>query len=167
MPVPSQLFRHLNRISHMTIDWEFDRERRLLNLSVPGRWPDLEENFRFLANELPKETQDPSVRVLVDLRSVEGTPSESEIREFTHRLTERRGSVPTRRAYLVSDDAHYGIARMTATYAELGGLEARVFRQEDAALAWLLGKTPQSRSEKRKQPRGQVDHGCAPQQSQT
>ena len=43
----------------------------------------------------------------------------------------------TRRAFLVSDDMNYGMCRMYATHAEAIGQVVAIFRDRDAAEAWL------------------------------
>ena len=64
------------------------------------------------------------------------TLTSKEITEISARARDR-WPLASRVALVASDDLAYGILRMYATYREDATLNNRVFRDEDAALAWL------------------------------
>ena len=45
-------------------------------------------------------------------------------------------------AVLAAGDLHFGLSRMGAVYSEAGGVMTNVFRERDAALAWLRADSP-------------------------
>ncbi len=122
----------------MAIEWELDEARRLLTVKVKGSFPSLEENIEFLGDLIDREKIGPGVRALVDLTDAEGAPGFDDARMFIASLRRRKEDVPAKRAYVVSTDLHYGVQNMTVVMAEQAGFRARVFRDREEALQWLL-----------------------------
>lgn len=50
-----------------------------------------------------------------------------------------RISGPGRVAYVADDDVTFGLTNIQAAYRNAGGFEDQLFRDEQSALAWLLG----------------------------
>ena len=44
----------------------------------------------------------------------------------------------TRRAYVVANDLHFGLSRMAQEYSDMTGTQVELFRDRQAAMAWLL-----------------------------
>jgi hypothetical protein len=120
----------------MTVHCKVDANRGVLVATVEEPWAARE------LTEIADQMRDdpafgPSTPVIVDFRNITSIPSTAEIEAvaayFGHQ-DERRG---VRRALVASADLHYGMARIAAAHSESHGLEVQVFRDLDAALAWL------------------------------
>jgi hypothetical protein len=80
---------------------------------------------------------DPEFSQLVDFRQITGVEfGPEEVRQFAERSIY---SPRSRRAILVKDDLHFGLARMFEIHRELNGETGiRVFRSFDEAMEWIL-----------------------------
>jgi hypothetical protein len=76
----------------------------------------------------------PGMRVLIDLREAEFTPSGDEIRRLT---TSSPFSGEALIAVLVPDDLHFGLARMWAVFGERTSGTLHPFRSLEKACEWL------------------------------
>jgi hypothetical protein len=77
----------------------------------------------------------PTFRQVCDLREViELEASTDFLKALAKQTVFARG---TRRAYVVTSDLHFGLARMLAAYAEAEGSEIGVFRTMEEAEGWL------------------------------
>lgn len=76
---------------------------------------------------------------LIDLRGVTDLPHLAEIHLEGGRTREHLW--PLRRAYVVHPGAQYGVVRQIQAYAA-DVLEIKIFTDERAALAWLVGGPP-------------------------
>jgi len=61
----------------------------------------------------------------------------SDMARFHNRLSGRIGH---KMAVLVSDDLHFGLARMSAAIHSLHGIDVEPFRDNEKARAWLAGR---------------------------
>jgi hypothetical protein len=93
--------------------------------------------------DLPEHAQ-----ILLDLRNSQSVLNRSipELRRIATTFVGVAGRFDHRCALLVRGAARYGLMRMAAVWAELRGVEARVFRDEQEARNWLL-RQPETRAE--------------------
>ena len=78
---------------------------------------------------------DPAYKQLCDLHKVAQIAASSEtLRELANASIFDKG---TRRAIVVANDLDYGLARMFQTYCDLAGVAIEIFREREAAVAWL------------------------------
>ncbi len=75
--------------------------------------------------------------LLMDIRRSEASPSTGDLQDFAKFLGNLPTHVAARSAWLVSEDLQFGLARMLSVYAEERGITIQVFRESDAARAWL------------------------------
>jgi hypothetical protein len=78
---------------------------------------------------------DPTYRQLADMCDVTVNMVSNAVVQETAR--EQYFTPGTRRAFLVADDTNYGMCRMFATHAETLGQVINIFREREAAEAWL------------------------------
>ena len=118
----------------MPVSYSIDPDRRLVISRVWGTVTndDVHEHDR----RLHADPQfDPTYRQLADMSGVALNMVSSDTVQETAR---EEFFVPgTRRAFLVSDDTSYGMCRMYATHAESLGQVINIFRDRNAAEAWL------------------------------
>lgn len=116
----------------MPIDVRFDEDRRVIFATVTGAWPTLPEIVAERSRLILAGVIRPGVVELVDARTVtRGIPNLSQMQAILHAI----GKPPDKRALVVSSTVQFGAGRM----AELLDPKAiRVFRDHEAALAWLL-----------------------------
>ncbi len=112
------------------------RERRLVHLTGSG---DLDAEaclaaLRALDAGLAGET---GFGVLVDMRDTDYLGSTGEIRQFVDLIGGLGGLRGHRFAVVVRSEAQFGLGRMFATFLEMVGGRANVFRTPEPALAWL------------------------------
>jgi hypothetical protein len=112
--------------------------RGFIRLTLAGPWPSSEEVLRVY-----KSLSDIRVarRLLIDISRATGPlPMFPDIRELVSGFDIESAAARTRRrAVLVSSDVQFGVAR---TFQAILPGEMEVFRDEGAALTWLLADTP-------------------------
>lgn len=116
--------------------YEIDKERRLVTSTAAGAFT-LAEVWAH-QEEIAKDPDfDPSFAQLLDVTQVsELELSSEEIRRAAGRSV---FAINTRMAILVSSTFVYGLARMFQILGEMhGNKRIHVFRELDAALAWVL-----------------------------
>ena len=118
----------------MPTSYEIDPQRRLVTSRIWGAVTDVEI---FQHNQTLRTDQkfDPSYRQLVDMTGITSIGvSTSMINETSLDQFFEPG---TRRAFVATDDAVFGMARMFALRAEGLGQTIQVFRDERLAKEWL------------------------------
>jgi hypothetical protein len=118
----------------MPASYRIDVARRLVLSRAWGVFTvqDLFEHYTTLAAD---PAFDPGFSQLVDLRDVEEVGmTRSDIRR--HALERLFGS-SSRRALVVSSDAHYELARVYGAFAEYASQKVHVFRDMHDAAHWL------------------------------
>ena len=116
----------------MPIDAVVDA-RGFVRLTFAGAWPSIPE-----LRNMRQALEDPGASrlVLADLRPLsENLPHTDDIRSLVARVAGSAGSAARRRAILVATDVQFGVARI---FQSLLPGEVEVFRDEAAAVAWLL-----------------------------
>lgn len=118
----------------MPLDYEIDREHRLVHSRAWGSVTDADTkaHYQRIATD---PAFDPGFNLLCDLRGVtqiEAAPAT--LRELAKFSTFSRG---TRRAFVVFEDEHFGLARMLQAFCEMEGSEVGVFRSLPAAYQML------------------------------
>ena len=109
-------------------------DRGFIRITLSGSWPSPDE-LRKLRKDLDARGEGKSV--LADMRAVTGEfPYSEQIRSAVANVRDSKASAARRRAVLVGSDVQYGIARM---FQSLLPGEVEVFRDEEAAVSWLLG----------------------------
>jgi hypothetical protein len=118
----------------MPIEARFDDRRSILFITVSGTWPTLPEIVAERSRLILAGYIREGVVELVDARTVRrGIPNLSQMKAILNAV----GALPHKRALLVSSNVQYGAGRL----AELLDPNAvRVFRDEAAALEWLLAE---------------------------
>ena len=120
----------------MPIEVKFDEDRRLLRVTVTGTWPNLPEIIAERSRLILVGLIRPGVVELIDARGVtKGIPNLSQMQAVVHAIARP----PDKRAILVSSNVQYEAGRM-AELLDPKGL--KVFRDEEAAVKWLLEITP-------------------------
>lgn len=77
--------------------------------------------------------------LVLDIRESRESASAAEIRDRVYRFVEARDHFGPRMAIVVSDSLHYGLSRMALVYLDAAGVQARVLRSVDEAIAWAQG----------------------------
>ena len=125
----------------MPADFRIEQEQRLIRTRAWGVLSDAETLTHY--HEIAHHPAfDPSYSLLCDLRGVtfiEAAPHT--LRDLARLSTFARG---TRRAFIVSVDEHFGLARMLQAFCELQGTEVGVFRSLSEAHDWLGLPPPES-----------------------
>lgn len=115
---------------------EFEIEGRLVRARASKAGTEIE-----LADAMARATSTPAfvpgAVVLIDVRRIDETPTSSMLSE-TGRFFGREGAKHFSRVALVaSGPMQFGLSRMFGAFTEHGGLEVRVFDDEEKALLWL------------------------------
>jgi hypothetical protein len=120
--------------------YTIDRERRLVLSSGAGvlAREDLWGHMDRLSSD---PNFDPSFCQILDFTSVTAVAFDTEdVRQLAQRNV---FSWESRRAFVVKNDLHYGLARMFEIHRELAGEKGiRVFRSFEEAMAWVLVGDP-------------------------
>ncbi len=120
----------------MPISYDIDKKRRLVTSRL---WEvvtndEVDDHNRRLRTD---PDFDPGYRQLIDLSGI------TEIRITTPKVTaaaqDQYFTPGTRRAFVATTDATFGMARMFATRAEPSGQTVEVFRDRRKAEEWLFG----------------------------
>lgn len=79
-------------------------------------------------------------RLLLDLRLADSVirRPRSELKHIAYKFVPRAAAFGGRCALLVEGLARYGLMRMAATWMQLEGIDARVFRDLEEAKRWLV-----------------------------
>lgn len=118
----------------MPIDVRFEEERRLVRVTISGAWPTLPEIVAERSRLIVAGIIRPGVVELCDARGVtRGIPNLSQMQAILHSISKP----PDKRAIVVHSTVQFTAGRM-AELLDPRGL--RVFREEEAALAWLMEK---------------------------
>ena len=116
----------------MSVDARFDRERKLLLVTVTDAWPTLPEIVALRSQLILDGCVQPDVVELVDARTVSrAIPNLSQMKAILRAIDKP----PLKRALLVSTDVQYAAGRLAEL---LDPAAVRVFRDESVALAWLF-----------------------------
>lgn len=118
----------------MPADFRIERDNRLVITRAWGVLTDAETRAHY--NAIARDPRfDRDFSLLCDLRDVTHIEaSRHTLRDLARFSTFAEG---TRRAFVVSQDEHFGLARMLQAYCELEGAEVSVFRSITAAHHWL------------------------------
>ena len=110
----------------------------VLTLVASGKYAPEEIPRQFLAGLGDPACPIP-VGLLLDVRRSEVLAGRhpDQIRTVAEFLKPYADRIGRRCAVVVTHDAHFGLSRMGAVYAERVGVDAQVFRAMDEALAWL------------------------------
>ncbi|HJU44871.1 MAG TPA: hypothetical protein VJ691_18735 [Vicinamibacterales bacterium] len=116
----------------MSVDARFDRDRKLLRITVTDAWPTLPEIVALRSQLILEGCIRPDVVELVDARMVSrAIPNLSQMKAILRAIDKP----PLKRALLVSTDVQYAAGRLAEL---LDPTAVRVFRDESVALAWLF-----------------------------
>ena len=116
----------------MSVDARFDRERKLLVVTVTDAWPTLPEIVALRSQLILEGCVRPDVVELVDARTVSrAIPNLSQMKAILRAIDKP----PLKRALLVATDLQYAAGRLAEL---LDPTAVRVFRDESVALAWLF-----------------------------
>jgi hypothetical protein len=122
----------------MPITWTFEPAQRLALLSVVDPYT-IEEWRAAVLAILDAPVSREHVAILIDRRDAE-PPTTKFVAEMTRFFAEHRGALSGARvAIVVSDDAAFGMGRMTELKSQLDipDTTIRVFRSYDEAVSWL------------------------------
>lgn len=120
----------------MPFDFQVDEARKLC--TVRGRGPfDFKESSDILTTIARDSRFLPGYHVHLDLREMEFVPVADESWKLALILRSLRKSLTGKIAVSVSTPLHYGLARVIAMYAAVGGIRMRPFLRQDDALEWL------------------------------
>jgi hypothetical protein len=103
-------------------------------------WPSEHDHAEFLApwaGAPPHEPGSDTLRLLVDLRGVADRTSGTALLRFVRGMPDLVRRLPQRRAYLVSDPAQQGLAKLIQVHAGPHRIEAGYFTTWNGALDWL------------------------------
>lgn len=116
----------------MSVDARFDKERKLLQITVTDAWPTLPEIVALRSRLILEGCVRPDVVELVDARTVtRAIPNLSQMKAILRAIEKP----PLKRALLVSTEVQYAAGRLAELLDPAG---IRVFREESVALAWLF-----------------------------
>ena len=122
----------------MPIETQLDHERRLVTFTVTGTL-DTKEMVEAVRATFGQRTPAVVYNVLSDNRAVDEPAKPEQIKVLVAELM-RHGAVDgMRAAMLVATDASYGMMRMMSAYTEPLGIHVGIFRDTDAARAFLDG----------------------------
>ena len=120
----------------MPASYKIDKERRLVMTSGTGVLT--KEDIQGHMDRLLADPEfDPTFSQLVDFREITAVEfGPEEVRQFAQR---KIYSSISRRAFLVTNDLQFGLARMFEIYRELNGETGiRVFRTFEEAMDWIV-----------------------------
>ncbi|CAN5874130.1 hypothetical protein BH11GEM1_BH11GEM1_18480 [soil metagenome] len=131
--------------------YELDVPRRRVNVVVSGKTSSA-ELMTGLHEVLDDPRFDPTYAILVDLGSLQQTPTIAELRDIA--LAVRANSVGTgaRRAMITSSAVFYELARLFARLTAGSASNYRAFRNRTDAEAWLGGTGPAENEEESDSP---------------
>lgn len=120
------------------IETQLDHERRLVTFTVTGKM-DTKEMVEAVSTTFGQREPGVVYNVVSDNRAVDEPATPDQIKALVAELM-RHGTVDgMRAAMLVATDASYGMMRMMSAYAEPLGIHVGIFRDADAARAFLDG----------------------------
>ena len=126
----------------MSAVYTIDKARRLVLSSGDGALT--KEDVQGRMDRLSSDPDfDPEFAQVIDFTRITTVELEpADIRRFAQR---KIFSPTSRRAMIVKDDLHFGLARMFATHRELEGETGiRVFRDAEEATDWVFARTASS-----------------------
>jgi hypothetical protein len=123
----------------MTFDVRLDEDIATVCPSIIPPEPEANRFMEALLGAAPRES---AVRMLFDLRRTDGAPEKERLRTAAQFLASLRPRLAAQHAVVVRDKLQLGLARELAGWADLYGLEIRVFRSLDGAQAWLADPRP-------------------------
>lgn len=90
----------------------------------------------------PRRRESPEgIPVLIDFRATTYLPSSTEALELADVIAQPNGLLRHRVALVAEDEAQIRVVSVIAALCSLRGGEARSFRDAEAALGWLRGRT--------------------------
>jgi hypothetical protein len=121
------------------VEWE--REGRIFVMRMRGSYP-ADALIHRLDEILALDDFPAGAGLMLDMREAESVLNRStrEMRDVTEYFAAHSEPFGHRVALLVEGLARYGLMRMAAAWADLEGVDAGVFRDEDKALAWLQSR---------------------------
>ncbi len=120
----------------MPASYKIDKERSLVMTAGTGVLT--KEDIQGHMDRLSADPEfDPTFSQLLDFREITAVEfGPEEVRQFAQR---KIYSSISRRAFLVTNDLQFGLARMFETYRELNGETGiRVFRTFEEAMDWIV-----------------------------
>lgn len=120
----------------MPIQYEIDKEQRVLRAISIGK-VDAAAVRDYLRRLESDPDYDPSFNGVIDVRAATATVTPDDIRDIAELVRRRPKEASGRRAVIVASDEHFGLMRMFEAYTASGPTRYRVFRDLDAANAWL------------------------------
>jgi len=126
--------RVMEREFDMPESYEIDQARGLVISRAWESISDRELRSHYYRLEADRRF-DPSYRQLIDVRDVRHFSLTSAVMLGTALAHVFRSGVP--RAIVVANDEQFGLARMFAAYSEADGQCVQIFREPEAAEAWL------------------------------
>ena len=120
------------------VEFDIDRDQHRVHIVLRGRFA--LQDIRELVRRVHADADwSPSMSALVDLRDAIGLDfSTAAFMDLAHLLKYTvKTSAPGRTAIVVSTDFMYGLGRMWEAYSSNTKYASRVFRQYEAAEAWL------------------------------
>jgi hypothetical protein len=129
-------------VDPMPVSWTVEPEGRFVVL-VPIDPSTIEEWRTAMLEILQAPISRPRLTMLIDRRQSEPV-SAAFVAQMTNFLAQHQKELSgSRRAILASDDAGFGMGRMTELMSQLENSDSmvRVFRTYDAAVEWLTGES--------------------------
>ena len=120
----------------MPITYQIDPPNRLLHTTCRGHVVLAEALEHF--DQLERDVSEPvRLDVLLDLREVTSVPEAAQLRTVADRIGHVRALAFGACAIVTDSDAMFGMSRMFEVFAEKHFSAMHVFRDHDAAQAWL------------------------------
>lgn len=121
----------------MAVRAEADKSGKYLRVTITGSWPTPMEQAQLRADLMKRGVVGLNTVVLIDIRGVTRLPTSEAIRSAVATAVAQEAA-PLRRAFLVETPAQHDVARTMQEWGGLEGAQIRVFKDEAAALRWLL-----------------------------
>ena len=116
--------------------YDLDPTRQRVNVVVGGRTSGA-EIMTGMRKVLDDPQFDPSYAVLIDLGTLEQTPTIAELRDIALAVRANSVGTPARRAMITSSTVFYELARLFARLTAGSASKYRAFRNRADAEAWL------------------------------
>ncbi len=124
----------------MAIHSSVDGSRQFAALTLSGPCDFAAVRAEILGVARRREGQD-GIPVLIDFRGTPFVPSSIEAIELADVIAQPDGLLDHRVALVAADEAQLRVVSVIAALCTLRGGEARSFREREAALGWLRGKS--------------------------
>ena len=120
----------------MPIETTLDHERRLVTFTLTGTL-ETKEMLAALATAFAQRKPGVVYNVMSDNRAVDVPATPDQIKTLVAELMRQSTVDGMRAAMVVGTDASYGMMRMMSAYTEPLGIRVEIFRDTEAALAFL------------------------------